>query len=85
MGKKRTCSAMSVQVKEQSGLDLECTTKDRVEEAIFREVHDKRYAMAKEAPICNRKIFDKFGYMANTAHPGQYSMGLIKHQQIQTW
>jgi hypothetical protein len=41
-------------------------TKDTVEAAIFREVHDKRYTMAKEAPICSRRLFDNFGYVANT-------------------
>jgi hypothetical protein len=41
-GKKRTRSAMLVQVEEQSRLVLESTTKDMVEAAIFREVHDKR-------------------------------------------
>jgi hypothetical protein len=57
---------MSVQVEEQSGLVLESTTKDTVEAAIFREVHDKCYTMAKEAPICSRRLFDNFGYVANT-------------------
>jgi hypothetical protein len=64
--KKRTRSAMSVQVEEQSGLVLESTTKDMVEAAIFREVHDKRYTLAKEAPICSGRLFDDFGYVANT-------------------
>jgi hypothetical protein len=65
-GKKRTRSAMSVQVEEQSGLVSESTTKDTVEEAIFQEVHEKRYTMAKEeAPICIGKLFDNFGYVAN--------------------
>ncbi len=42
------------------------STKDTVEDAIFREVHDKRYTQAKEAPICSGKLFDNFGYVANT-------------------
>jgi hypothetical protein len=45
---------------------LEYTIKDTVEEAIFRVVHDKRYTMAKEAPICSGKLFNNFGYVANT-------------------
>jgi hypothetical protein len=65
-GKKRTRSAMSVQVEDQSGLVLVSTTKDTVEVAIFREVHDKRYTMAKEAPICRGRLFDNIGYVANT-------------------
>jgi hypothetical protein len=64
-GKKQTCSATSVQVEEQSGLVSESTTKDMVEEEIFREVHEKQYTMAKEAPICSGKLFDDFGYIAN--------------------
>ncbi len=59
--KKRTRSTTLVQIEEQ-----ESTTKDTVEVAIFREVHDKRYTMAKEAPICSGKLFDDFGYVANT-------------------
>ncbi len=65
-GKKRTRSATSVQVEEQSGLVLESTTKEVVEAAIFRVVHDKRYTMAKEAPICSGKLFNNLGYVANT-------------------
>jgi hypothetical protein len=65
-GKKCTRSAMLVQVEEQSGLVSESTTKDTEEAAIFREVHDKRYTLAKEAPICSGRLFDDFGYVANT-------------------
>jgi hypothetical protein len=65
-GKKQTRSATMVQVEEQSGLVSESTTKDAVEDAIFTEVHDKQYMLAKEAPICSGKLFDDFGYVANT-------------------
>jgi hypothetical protein len=65
-GKKQTRSATTVQVEEQSGSVLESTTKDAVEDAIFTEVHDKQYTLAKEAPICSGKLFDNFGYVANT-------------------
>jgi hypothetical protein len=65
-GKKQTRSATTVQVEEQSGLVSESTTKDAVEDAIFMEVHDKQYTLAKEAPICSGKLLDDFGYVANT-------------------
>ncbi len=65
-GKKRTRSAMTVQVEEQLGLVSESTTKDAVEDAIFTEVHDKKYMLVKEVPICSGKLFDNFGYVANT-------------------
>jgi hypothetical protein len=29
-------------------------------------VHDKRYTLAKKAPICSGKLFDNFGFVANT-------------------
>ncbi len=65
-GKKQTCSATSVQVEDQSRAILEHTTKETVEDSIFSEVHNKRYTMAWEAPICNRELFKDFGHMANT-------------------
>ncbi len=65
-GKKRTRSATSVQVEVQPGILSELSTKDKVEDAIFREVQDERYTQAKEAPICSGKLFDDFGYVANT-------------------
>jgi hypothetical protein len=65
-GKKHTRSAMSVQVKERPGLFSESTTKETVEDAIFWEVHDKQYTLAKEAPICSGNLFDNFGHVANT-------------------
>ena len=33
---------------------------------MFSEIHNKRYTMAGEAPICNGDLFDAFGYTANT-------------------
>ncbi len=65
-GKKRSPSAMSVQDEHQLGLVSESTTKDAVEEAIFREVHDKQCTLAREAPICSGRLFDDFGYVPNT-------------------
>jgi hypothetical protein len=65
-GKKRTRSAMSVQVEEQRGIFSESSTKETVEDAIFQEVHDKQYTLAKKAPICSRKLFNNFGHVANT-------------------
>ncbi len=65
-GKKWTRSATLVQVEDQSGAILEHTTKDLVEDSIFSEVHNKRYMMAGEAPICKGELFKDFGYVANT-------------------
>ncbi len=65
-GKKQTRSTTSVQVEDQSGAILEHTTKDAVEDCIFSEVHNKRYTMAGETPICKGELFHDFGYVANT-------------------
>jgi hypothetical protein len=41
IGKKKTCSAMTIQVKEQGGAIMERTMQDTVEQLIFSEVHEK--------------------------------------------
>ena len=47
------------------GAIIKHTTRETVEQTIFSKIHNKRYTMAREAPICNGKLFDKFGYTAN--------------------
>ncbi len=44
---------------------MEQTTQDTVEQSIFSKVHEKRYTLAGEAPICDGTLFDDFGYTAN--------------------
>lgn len=50
----------------EGGTITEHTTCEPVEQKIFSEIHNKQYTMAGEAPICNGKLFDKFGYIART-------------------
>ena len=45
---------------------MERNTQDTVEQSIFCEVHEKRYTLAGEAPLCNGKLFNDFGYTAST-------------------
>jgi len=45
---------------------MEHTTQETVERTIFSEVHEKRYTLAGEAPICNGELFQNLGYQANT-------------------
>jgi hypothetical protein len=45
---------------------MERNTQNTVEQSIFSEVHEKRYTLAGEAPICNGTLFQEFGYTANT-------------------
>jgi hypothetical protein len=42
------------------------SAQELVEDAIFLEVHGTRYTLAQEAPVCNGKLFEDFGYLANT-------------------
>jgi hypothetical protein len=65
-GKKRMWSATLLQVEGESGLIVEYTTRDFVERTIFSKIHEKQYTLAGEAPICNGKLFQDFGYCANT-------------------
>jgi hypothetical protein len=45
---------------------MEHTTQESVKRKIFSKVHEKQYTLAGEAPICNRELFQDFGYCANT-------------------
>ncbi len=65
-GKKKTRSATTIQAEELGGGIVEHTTREPVEQTIFSEIHNKRYTMASEAPICNGKLFEEYGYTANT-------------------
>ncbi len=64
-GKKRMRSATLLQVEGKWGSIMEHTTQDSVERTIFSEIHEKQYTLAGEAPICNGKLFQDFGYCAN--------------------
>ena len=65
-GKKCTRSATTIQAEEPGGGIVEHTTREPAEKTIFSEIHNKRYTMAGEAPICNGDLFEAFGYKANT-------------------
>lgn len=41
---------------------MELTTQEEVEEAIWSEVHQSRYHLAEEAPICQGALRGQFGY-----------------------
>ena len=40
--------------------------KDEVENAIFTGIHQQRYHVAEQAPICQGRLRGEFGYLANT-------------------
>ncbi len=65
-GKKRTRSATTIQVEGKSSTIMERNMQDTVKQSMFREVHEKQYSLAGEAPICNGALFQDFGYTAST-------------------
>ncbi|KAL7530123.1 hypothetical protein ACHAXR_007411 [Thalassiosira sp. AJA248-18] len=65
-GKKRTRSATTIQVEGENGMVSEKSTQDTVEQAIFAEVHEKRFTLAGVAPICHGQLRKDFGYLADT-------------------
>ncbi len=45
---------------------MDVNTEEAVQEAIFNEVHRKRYNLAEEAPICQGALRCQFGYSATS-------------------
>ena len=66
MGKTFGRSARIVSEKTECGNIFEHEGKEKVEEAIWTKIHDERFYLAEEAPICNGKLKREFGYLAQT-------------------
>jgi hypothetical protein len=66
MGKKKMCSAISIQAQGDGGIFLECSAQDVVGQTIFSKVHNKQYTMTGGVPICKGELIKDFGYTANT-------------------
>ncbi len=56
----------AVQVEDGAGGVLDFDTEEAVQGAIFNEVHQNQYNLAKEAPICQRTLQGQFGYTATS-------------------
>jgi hypothetical protein len=60
-------SVWVVQVEDGAGGVIEYKTKESVQEAIFNEVHQKRYNLAEEALICQGVLLrGQFGYISTS-------------------
>ncbi len=59
-------SVRAVQVKDDTGGILDFNTEEGVQEAIFIEVHRKRYNLAEETPICKGALRGQFSYTATS-------------------
>ncbi len=51
---------------EQEGMLIENNTQEPVQEAIFDNIHRKRFFLAEAAPISNGILRVQFGYDTNT-------------------
>ena len=63
MGKQHGRSVSMVQV-EQGGNIVEHTSQESVHNAIWEEIHKKRFYLAEEAPICKGDLRGEFGYLS---------------------
>jgi hypothetical protein len=59
-------SVWLVQVEDEEGETVEFTTQAEVHEAIWDNIHRRRFYLAEEAPICLSPLRDEFGYNADT-------------------
>jgi hypothetical protein len=68
MGKPRAGSVRRVLVEngDQEGTLTENTTQESVQQAIFDNIHQKRFFLAEAAPICTGRLRGQFGYNAVT-------------------
>lgn len=64
LGKKRGRSVSTVQVEDSQGAITDYNTQEGIQEAIFSEIHQKRFFLAEAAPICNGALRGEFGYLA---------------------
>ena len=66
MKKQLGGSVRVVQVEDDEGELVEYTSQAEVHEAIWCNIHRKRFYLAEEAPICNTPLREEFGYNANS-------------------
>ncbi len=66
MGKKSGGSVQAVQVEDTEGNIEVLNTQADIHEAIWSNIHHKRFYLAEEAPICNSPLHEIFGYNGDT-------------------
>jgi hypothetical protein len=53
-------------VEDGAGRVIDHETEERIQEAIFNKVHQKRYNLVEEAPICQGGLRGQFGYISTS-------------------
>ena len=78
LGKRRGASVSGVQIVDTNGETVELKSQEEVQEAIWKEVHQSRYHLAEEAPICQGNLRWEFGYNDDTQAARQILSGTYK-------
>lgn len=79
LGKHKGASVSSVQV-QRDGKTVELKTQQEVQQAIWSEVHQSRYHLAEEAPICQGNLRRKFGYNSESIAARQVLNGTYEFE-----
>lgn len=66
MGARSGGSVQAVQVEDENGNIETYSTQEEVHEAIWSNIHRRRFYLAEEAPICSGRLRGVFGYNADT-------------------
>ncbi len=82
MGKTCPGSVCRVLDKNKAQQDTltEHTMQELAQQAIFDNIHRKRFILAKAAPICNRQLRGQFGYNAITITAKAVLNGTYEYQ-----
>ena len=80
LGKVRGGAVNEVHIQHE-GQTLAIKSRDKLHQAIWDEVHRKRFHLAEEAPICQGKLRGDFGYLANTKASRQALEGTYRHEE----
>lgn len=66
MAKQKSRSARVVQIERKDGSTVNLEGQQNVETAMFDRIHNSRFYLAEQAPICQGTLRGEFGYLANT-------------------
>ena len=66
LGKQRAGACFKVQLEEKDSTTVEFSSKHEVQQAIWENIHKKRFYLAEDTPICSGNLRGSFGYNAVT-------------------
>ncbi len=66
LGKPRGGSCFKVQVEQEDGTVKEHSSQEDLQNAIWSNIHRKRFYLTEEAPLCSGPLRGQFGYNAIT-------------------